>query len=308
MVASKTVVIYFDAKVGSGFFDYAEYQDSYDEISRRARTRGCRVAMVFGPQSYIGNMVFENVYEFTEDARIVPVRGEVVADVVFRKGSNFQHITDAYVINPRDIERICGDKWTTHELFSQYMTPMWKISAATASDVFAHARTETVLLKPRTAWGGEGIIVTMKKDFRADMLKDSVEYVCEEFVETKEGIAGIVNGRHDLRVYIYNGEPKFAVIRQPKGDGVLANLAQGGSLFEVKVGDLPQWALDMVPVVEKELAQYGPRMYTIDMMFGNGRPYLVELNDKPAVPWRTWSYFDPMIDTILDTLLAGTKS
>lgn len=303
MAFQKTIVIYFDARTVRSFFDCEEYQDSYYEISKRARKRGARVVMVFGAENYKGKMVFENTHEFTDDARIVSVEGVVTADVVYRKGSTFQHITDAYVINPRDIERICGNKWTTYTLFSEYMTPMWKFSVDAAQGVFAQAKTETVLLKPLDSWGGEGIIVTTKKDFRGEMLKPHVEYVCEEFVETKEGIAGIVQGRHDLRVYIYNGEPRFAIIRQPKGEGVLANLAQGGSLFEVKVQDLPHWALDMVPVVEKALAQYGPRAYTIDMMYGNGRPYLVELNDKPAVPWRTWSYFDPMVDTILNTLL-----
>lgn len=209
-------------------------------------------------------MRFNSDWVMENDAVYAPVAEPFVADRIYRKGSYLQLENSVSTVNHNYIERI--------------------------------------LIKPRTAWGGAGIVVTTSQEFASHMLKDGIEYVCEEFIESQQGILGVVVGRHDLRLYVHDGLVSVAEIRQPQGDGLLANVALDGSLFEVELERVPQWALDMVPIVAKYFSAYGPRIYTIDMLYGNGRPYVGELNEKPGMPWREWSYFEKMMQSTVATL------
>ena len=46
------------------------------------------------------------------------------------------------------------------------------------------------------------------------------------------------------------------------------------------MSQVPQWALDFVPKIDQHFQKFFPRIYTIDLMYADDRPYLVELNSR----------------------------
>lgn len=52
---------------------------------------------------------------------------------------------------------------------------------------------------------------------------------------------------------------------------------------------------------------FPPLIYTIDLMYAQDRPYLVELNSRSGMPFKEWSYYADMQNAILDTLKSGQR-
>lgn len=304
-LSMKTLVVYFDAEAKMGYpFDVREYVDSYQYFSELCLKNNVQMIIVRGAAQYLGGMQFKSGWKFF-GSEIVPVTEMITADVVYMKGTHLRMDPDANVVNRSELTEICKDKLKTYEYFAEYMAPTYELNVRNASEVMQKIITDQVVIKPVVGTEGRGIVVTATKDFSYDLLQPNQPYLAQEFVESRDGIPGLVEGRHDLRLYIYNGVAHIAEIRQPKGDGVLANIAQGGSLTVIPMENVPQWALDFVPKIDVKFTQFTPRIYTIDLMYANNRPYLVELNSQPGMPWHDWSYFTPMQQLIFDTLFSS---
>ena len=165
------------------------------------------------------------------------------------------------------------------------------------------------MVKPVYGQEGNGIVVVPKAAFDFGMLDLSqAPFFAQEFVDSSAGIAGVVEGLHDLRLYVFNGKVKMAEVRRPKQGSFLANIAQGGNLFQVKLEDVPQSALDCAARIDTTFTAYSPRIYTVDLMYCGKKPYLVELNSQPGVPWREWeqydNYYTKLHGFVIDALLS----
>jgi glutathione synthase/RimK-type ligase-like ATP-grasp enzyme len=124
----------------------------------------------------------------------------------------------------------------------------------------------------------------------------------QEFIETK-GNFGSGAGRHDLRVVVLDGEPVYSVVRRPEGDGFLANVAQGASLDQVDLGDLPAEVLRISKEIAKEFKkEYANPFYSIDFGMSEERPYIFELNNFIGFPLIERDY-DLFINKITNVLL-----
>ncbi|MCW1930070.1 MAG: ATP-grasp domain-containing protein [Candidatus Kerfeldbacteria bacterium] len=304
----KTLVVYFDEEPKMGYpFDVREYYDSYRYFSELCAKNGVQLILVRHPSQYLGGMQFASGWKYagTELERVTHM---ITADVVYMKGTHLRMTEGANVVNRTELTEICKDKFKTYELFSEFMSPTFLLTEENAADVMKKITTDKVVIKPVTGTEGRGIVIVAPQEFSYDMLEPHKPYIAQEFVDCSEGMPGIMKGLHDLRMYIYNGVAGFAEYRQPKQGSYLANIAQGGSLTVLDPQTLPQWALDFVPQIDSKFTQFTPRIYTIDLMYANGRPYLVELNSQPGMPWSDWEYFTPMQQKIFETLMSACNS
>jgi glutathione synthase/RimK-type ligase-like ATP-grasp enzyme len=151
---------------------------------------------------------------------------------------------------------------------------------------------------------GQGIIIDYPENIAQADIQDDQEYILQEFVDTSGGIPGVIAGHHDLRVVIASGEIVLSHVRTPKEGSLLANVAQGGSIKEVAVKDIPE---SIITVVKKIQALIDKRfdypLYSIDLGIQHKETaFVFELNDQIGFPSEDMSAKKEFLDKILDSL------
>jgi glutathione synthase/RimK-type ligase-like ATP-grasp enzyme len=300
------IVVYFDSPDVMGYpFDEHNYFLSYQGFSELCKKNGVNFYIARGRKSYLGKMKFRGGWKFA-GKKLTAVNCPIKADVIYVKGAELRTEKGATRVNHQELMEICADKLKTYELFKKYMIKTYPINENNWQKVFAKIKTNKVVVKPENGMEGRGIIVTKKNKFNFSMLNGAyAPFLAQEFIDCSAGIPGIVKGRHDLRLYIFNGIAKVAEYRQPKQGSYLANIAQGGSLTVLPLSKVPAWAIKFVSTIDKHFKKYFPRIYTIDLMYANNRPYLVELNSRPGLPFKDWSYYNELHLYIFETLMSA---
>jgi glutathione synthase/RimK-type ligase-like ATP-grasp enzyme len=130
----------------------------------------------------------------------------------------------------------------------------------------------------------------------------------QKFVDSTRGIPSLdVEGVHDLRIVVLDGEPLVSYVRQPKS-GLISNVSRGGSMENVELTDLPGEVLDIVEEVDEELEDYSDRLYSVDFIFDEDEnPWILELNSKPGLGFyddkRIASWKKPLMDRVAKKLV-----
>ncbi len=156
------------------------------------------------------------------------------------------------------------------------------------STLHSDLTTDRLMLKPRTSYASEGIVVIEgAREVQADEVDSRFEYLLQGFLETGAGVPELgITSRHDLRVIVCDGKPILSYMRCPSEGNVVSNVAAGGSLHYVQLDALPSEVLSLVAEVDKQLSEYSARLYAIDMGRGkSGRWWLFEINARPGFTW-----------------------
>lgn len=180
------------------------------------------------------------------------------------------------IINDPEVAELCQDKLNTYEEFQSYIPETREASEENIREM--SEKYDRVIVKPRYGSSGEGIEVIEEyggEDFGDDML-------VQRFIESDDLPEYGIEGPHDLRVLVVNGEPIGSYFRVPD-EGLLSNVALGGSKIYVELGELDEEVLEIVDKVGEKLEAYNPSIYTVDFMYSSERPWIIELNSQPGV-------------------------
>ena len=197
------------------------------------------------------------------------------------------------IVNDLRLSDLFTDKLATWEFFPTLVPTTWNagepgVAARLRGDVLhPDLSVRKLFLKPRYGERGRGIRVT-----EPDRLTDHPEsgrpdYVIQPFLETCAGIPELgVDGRHDLRLIVCDGDVVLAFVRVAAEGSYLCSFQQGGREIRVDVDRLPVRLLELVAMVDARLLPYGPRLYSLDVGFGrSGKIWIYELNTMPGVVW-----------------------
>lgn len=280
-----TIAIYFDQPgIMSYPFDNPLYLESYKAFATLAEKQEVAVHFSRGADTYSGNMRFTSYYAF-QNGELIFVPQPYQADSIFLKGYSIKVSPTDHVLNNPTLGNICRNKLETYHLFREYMAPTYEITTENYQSVLDHLVTELVVIKPIYGSEGKGIQVLKKNTFHPDLLDKNVRYFAQQFVDSSGGIPGILTGLHDMRIILFNNTVKNSFIRQPKEGSFLANIAQGGSFTHLPVDKIPASAMELVRQIDAHFTHYTPRFYAVDLMYEQEKPYLVELNDQPGMPF-----------------------
>lgn len=311
-IKNSVLAIYLDDTNPMGYpFDVPEYIESYATFCQLLRDRNVTPYIVRGGEQYLGNMQFKSGWILNPDQTLIAVATPITANLIYRKGHNLVTEPTAKIVNQPDLEILCHDKLVTFEKLAAYMPMCLPVDVTNWQTQIVKIPSDKIVVKPVLGTEGRGIIVCSKAEFNYNQLDPNWEpYLVQEFVDTSAGIPGLVSGKHDLRLYIFNGATKMAEIREPKAGSYLANIAQGGTLFQVPLDKIPAEAYAFAKDIDEHFKTFWPRIYTVDMMFGPGmKPYLVELNSQPGLPYKEWEsldhYYTKLHSYLLETLLSG---
>ena len=245
------------------------YKDLLTEITKK----GYQTAVV-STKDYTGNGSF----------------GPVHADVVYDRsgGIKFPWPKDSLkVVDSLPFKRLAWDKWLAYQQLGFAMPVSYLIkSREEITDNLDKIATRMVVIKPVGGLKGRGLFVGQKAEagnFEADFSKG---FLIQTFIDTSQGIPGIVAGRHDLRLVVMNHRVVWVHVRTPPEDSLIANVAGGGTLTEINLDKLPSKVVQLAQkVIEAITKEFGNQVYSIDMgVDPSGCPWVFEINDQMGFP------------------------
>ncbi|MBP9773818.1 MAG: hypothetical protein KBD00_04285 [Candidatus Peribacteraceae bacterium] len=304
---SKAIAVFFDAP---GFQDYPfepfagnYYPDSYEELGRILLQRGADFYIVRSQNTYLGNNTFSRGWKF-DGTQFREHDEPITVDRIYNKGL-FTADKAARLLNDVEMESICINKYNTYKYFSDLQAR--SVLAENQQDVttgLAQLQTAMIVAKPLYGSEGNGIVIEPRESLAQHLT--TFPYLLQEFMDTSEGIPGLTKTMHDFRIVIMNGEIIDVYIRTPKSGSLLANIGQGGSLFQIPVEKIPVDAKEILQKVETRFSQFPTRVYALDMCRQkNGAWTIIEINSQPGLPERIEPNFLLFLNTLADLLLAG---
>ena len=285
MKAESVFAVYFplSGKMDSPFSDKG-YYSAYRLFGAYCAERGVGLRIVRG-DSYQGGMSFSGGWRFDKQGSLQEV-GPLTANLILNKSGLIQSFDmSARVLNDPYLEGICSDKLSTYRMFASQMPLTIAYVPGHFDAVLERIKTAKIILKPCNGAAGRGIFTFDRDQVVPNELGRHEPYLAQEFIDTSAGIPGIVEGMHDIRIFMFNGVPRLAYTRTPKKGSLLANIALGGTMMPVEIDVLPKAILKATEQIDDVFRHCTPRFYSADFMYeGSTRPYLVELNSRPGFP------------------------
>lgn len=279
-----TILTYFD---DPGFHDYPfddpMYVRCYMELGKYMENLGSELWIVRSADTYKGKMTFSSGWKYS-NGEFRDVASPVKGDLIYNKGRNLRTGGRDYILNPAGLDAACGlDKHRTFEVFPTLFPSTAEVeSSAELAHAVNSMKTEWVVVKPVSGFGGKGVFIGPKEEASAKTYDYPV--IVQEFVDTSGGIEGVTPSHHDFRMIIMDGEVFMTFLRTPPSGKLLSNVSQGGIMTVVPERLRPSGALDLVKEVDDKLTVFEHRLYTIDCGYDkSGRWYVFELNDQPGL-------------------------
>ena len=262
------------------------YRRAYFELSQELAKLGADMVIVRSPEAYLGKGRFKNHWVFTPDGELEE-RAAITVDTVYDKGpGNSLVFDDVPVMNSAFINDICVDKYRTAEMFREFSPDTRMVHTPQEyRDVLASwPDDQKVVIKPNDGFGGEGVRIEDAATARdTTITEQNLPLIIQSYIDTSQGIPGIAEGQHDLRLMVLNGEIIGGQVRQPAEGSFVANLSQGGSVKVLAHEQIPIAAIEAAQQIDWRFAEHQPRFYAIDLAHSNNRYYLIELNSRPGL-------------------------
>lgn len=208
------------------------------------------------------------------------------------------------VLNDPEFEEICKDKLKTYNLFPDYV-PETRIATEKNAEEMIEGYG-MIVFKPRFGASGEGVeFIDDASEFEEP--DEPENFVIQRFIEAGKVLNTSIEGPHDMRTHIINGELLTGnYIRRPT-EGLQSNIATGGTQTYIDNSDIPEEAKKVIAEAIEEFSRFEPNLFTVDLMWDlEGRVWMIELNSKPGMyyhyPVKEKKHELPRIKKLLDTL------
>jgi len=300
----KKIVMYFKRKrtgeLGDPFAKFGVKRKVYHYFFQKGQKLGFEMFLANGEQTYLGELDFENLSYFKKE--------NITADAVYDRSGGLSFPTNNInkkVLNCIAFKTLCNDKNSMYGLLKKYMPKSFEITSQKSFIKMLEKfdNSSLIVLKPAKGLGGKGIIIANKDTIKNTKLEKKESYVLQEFVDTSNGIKGITNKKHDLRVIVIGGKIIYANLRTPKKGSLLANVSQGGKIKEIPIEKIPKKVKLIVKKIQNKIdKKYNYPIYSIDFGISNSKPYVFEINDQIGFPRDSTKNYKKFIDSILRSI------
>lgn len=304
----KMVAVFFDEPDFDDYpFDIDLYRTVYHQLGQVMEDQGGQLSIVRSQKTFLGRGTFSHAWTYTAGAF---VHGDMpkAFDVVWNKGE-FVPDADTVTINDPRLTAITSNKWMSYQWFPNlHARTVLLEESKNCAEKIRMLKTNRIVIKPLKGYGGEGVVVTDKEGL--DTASLILPCIVQEFIDTSHGIPGLVDGMHDFRVIVMDGEIALSYIRTPPPHKFTANVSQGGREIEVLRDMVPSEVEKIVATVEQKFRQFPHRLYTVDMgLEASGQWKVFELNARPGFsPMETGKSYPPFYRRLCDFLLSIQKS
>jgi glutathione synthase/RimK-type ligase-like ATP-grasp enzyme len=279
-----------------------DYHQSYWELTEEIKKAGGDPYIVRGQVTYLGNGKFSKSWKYDGLDNYVET-GELQADVIFDRGE-FEPDHTVPVMNPEFVNTICTDKWAMYQLVPQYCPKTFRVESQTElQSALQQLTTELAVVKPIDGQEGKGVVIQPV----AEMINVETSYpaLVQEFLDSSVGVPGIVEGLHDFRIAMINGEIIYSYFRTPPTGSYLANVARGGKFAMVELDRIPAEMKKIALEIDQKMAEHGPRFYGVDFAMTKEGPRIIEMNSRLGLmPNRDDAAFVRVKQLVAATLVA----
>lgn len=277
------IAVFFDAPAFEDYpFSLEEYRLAYHDLASAVERRGGTLWIVRGQETYRGEQCFEGGWQYSHGT-FARGEGNHRYGRIYNKG-HFRGDPGIAVINDPRLEELCTNKWETYRLFRKHCPQTELVRSREELPAAAQrlAHCSRIVAKPRDGEEGRGIVIGPLEE--VCHLATHFPCVLQEFLNTSAGIPALLEGIHDFRMVVVRGEIMLAFCRTPPPGGLLANVAQGGSIVPVRHLAIPWEAQRLAEDVDAILQEFSQRVYSIDVArVRSGEWKIIELNAKPAL-------------------------
>ncbi len=305
----KRVLILFNKKDSEKSIGSKQYEDLYLYASEKG-IEFCRASI----DDYdLKNNFFREV-QFFDGAKWF-IEKNVKPDLVLDKSPYEigeerkkirEYISAKYVfVNDLKISRVLSDKWETYKEFENFSPKTILIENDHDFENINLLKTEEIVLKPRSGSGGKDVKIIKKIDFSGNKLQ--FPFIAQEMVNAEKGIAGLVDGPHDLRIIFKNSTPFYAFLRIPPKGKLIANVSKGGKVKVVPINKIPENILDQARFISEKMSEFQSKFFSIDFIVDNEqKPWMLEMNSRPGLILEDeeLEYKEYFYDNLLDFLLS----
>lgn len=289
----KKIVMFFNKEKSekNPFASFGDKEDVYFDFFKQGYAAGLDMYLASKEKNYLSGLDFKDPL-FFDGKKFKKTVMKIKVDAIYDRSGGLKFPSTAIsskVLNPFSFKSLCYSKNKMYKALSSFMPKSFEIKNQNNFEkkLKLFSKNELVVIKPSSGLGGKGIIIDTASNIKKLNYSIEKETVLQKFVDTSSGIKNIVRGRHDLRVVIVFGKIIFASIRTPKGDGLLANVAQGGKIKELPLEKIPLAVKKNVLKIQKIIdKKFDYPIYSVDFGIENGKPFVFELNDQIGFPSR----------------------
>ena len=302
----KKIVIWLKSSQKETFTTVYHKGASYRQFADRLAARN-HLFFAYDAGSYRGDDIFYPLYRYAHGE--IAVDGEKIkADVIYNLGNipgeDFSTDT-ARISNTPAFKKFFALKFNVYNLLPEFFPKMFFVdNEAHFREALEKIATSKVVLKPNTGTGGVGVKIFEKAATPVldEAMKKTIANgaLLQEFMDTKNGITGICESYHDLRLAVVNGTIALTHVRIPESGSLIANYQQGATIKELAREDLPEKIITLREKVHAKIAGRFPNpMYTMDVgVNADGDPLLFEINGTTAFPWPEFESRDFFIEQL----------
>ncbi|HRZ94947.1 MAG TPA: hypothetical protein P5262_00030 [Candidatus Moranbacteria bacterium] len=299
----KKVMILFgkDSWKKSKPFSNKKYMYSYEYFYALCKKEGIQILRASYEWYDYKNKFFKYAWVFEKSSSIWKRAYDIRPDLIYDKTKS---TPEAYLkssliranyafFNDIEFSKIIDNKLAVGLFFSDWSKKSLLIEDLKHLSVALNkiSNKQKMVLKPANLSGGENVFIGQKAELieRVGAAKINLtDWILQDFIDSSDGIPGIMRGIHDLRLVIIDTAIVYSYYRTPAKGSLLANLAQGGSMEIVPLKKLPKSILPIVKKANQLFSGFEHKIYTIDLMFDKDKqPWIVELNSMPGM------YFAP---------------
>ncbi len=284
----KKLAIYFSSP---GVMDYpftkSVFFESYCEIIDHLERQGIEVAVVRG-NSYQKKGQWQPWFkkvgvEFLKQNTVFK------SDLIWNKDdlNTFPVVRDCPVLNDVDFDEICRDKLKSSEFFGDISGKTFLLNSFEDYKKYvSELSSKKIVLKPRFGERAEGVFVLDRESVQPNLYESWKDILLQEFLDSSLGIPGMVEGIHEIQVFMVNGRfagarikdyPEGVYVASVTGKGVLA------TIFSVTRENLPAELWEIVQVLEEKVAKFNPRLYRADFVRTPKGYRMIEINSRPGI-------------------------
>lgn len=256
----------------------SEKVNAFSWMIEEGKKRGIEVEIKF----------FEGFEVFVDENLKIYYDGKVinVPDYVIIRGYDLD-LSSAFeqmgtrVINTTESMELCLNKWRTHVVLAANNIPTPKSIKRKREELDFHELRKRFggrfIVKILRGSKGEGVFLINHKDELTEVLReyDNDEFICQEFIHESFG--------QDIRVHVVGGKAVAGVRRLSSNGDFRANFSLGGRAEELSIDD------DIKILAEKAAKAMGLEIAGVDILQGNGRNYICEVNGNAGfvTVWKT---------------------
>lgn len=268
-------------------FKAPQYEQAYHELYDCIEQQGAYVAVLMGQGTYLGDGVFTKHWAQVkaDDGYVFEKRGPIKVDMIYVKDEFTVPPSDqALQVNSQDFRAVATDKNATYDLLGDFHPVSLTVSSKLElKKAFHNIPGDNIAVKIPQGNSGKGVFVGKKSDFDSKKFLFDFPWQVQEYVETSVGIPGIVQGRHDFRVVLINGDPVISTLRTPPANGLKSNISYGGKTHLIDRSQIPLDLLELCKQIDVKLASLGQyRFYSADFGMTDRGWVLFEINAMPG--------------------------